>query len=52
MEAIEDNPSGEIVDAKEETEADEPGEEQRDGKSIGLGSWLRLTLRSEGKTTT
>ena len=27
MEAIEDNPSGEIEDAEEETEADEPGEE-------------------------
>ena len=27
MGAIEDDPCGEIVDAKEETEADEPGEE-------------------------
>ena len=52
MGAIEDDPCGRSWMPKKRPKRTNLARRQRDGKSIGLGSWLRLTLRSGGKTTT
>ncbi|MGC2576481.1 MAG: hypothetical protein WA376_02775 [Terrimicrobiaceae bacterium] len=52
MGAIEDDPCGEIVDAKEETEADEPGEEAEGWEVHRARQLAPAHLRSGGKTTT